>query len=88
MVGHGVFISQMKDQIRIFQKQNRPIMTYFLSISEQNILQSMVPKNICHVFDGGYDQAQRKIACIYLKDMLALVIVFVFMPHTIQNLKH
>lgn len=29
MVGHEVFISQMKDQIRIFQKQNRPIMTYF-----------------------------------------------------------
>jgi hypothetical protein len=23
MVGHEVFISQMKDQIRIFQKQNR-----------------------------------------------------------------
>ena len=63
MVGHEVFISQMKDQIRIFQKQNRPIMTYFLSISEQNVLQSMVPKNICLVFDGGYDQAQRKIAC-------------------------
>lgn len=63
MVGHEVFISQMKDQIRIFQKQNRPIMTYFLSISEQSILQSMVPKNICLVFDGGYDQAQRKIAC-------------------------
>lgn len=38
-------------------------MTYFLSISEQSILQSMVPKNICLVFDGGYDQAQRKIAC-------------------------
>lgn len=30
MVGHEVFISQMKDQIRIFQKQNRRIMTYFL----------------------------------------------------------
>lgn len=44
MVGHEVFISQMKDQIRIFQKQNRPIMTYFLSISEQAILQNMVPK--------------------------------------------
>ena len=29
MVGHEVFISQMKDQIRIFQKQNRLIMTYF-----------------------------------------------------------
>ena len=63
MVGHEVFISQMKDQIRIFQKQNRPIMTYFLSISEQNILQSMVPKNICLVFDGGYENAERKIAC-------------------------
>lgn len=63
MVGHEVFISQMKDQIRIFQKQNRPIMTYFLSVSEQSILQSMVPKNICLVFDGGYDQAERKIAC-------------------------
>ena len=23
----------------------------------------MVPKNICLVFDGGYDQAERKIAC-------------------------
>lgn len=44
MVGHEVFISQMKDQIRIFQKQNRRIMTYFLSISEQAILQNMVPK--------------------------------------------
>ena len=63
MVGHEVFISQKKDQIRIFQKQNRLIMTYFLSISEQSILQSMVPKNIQLVFDGGYDQAERKIAC-------------------------
>ena len=88
MVGHEVFISQMKDQIRIFQKQNRPIMTYFLSISEQNILQSMVPKNICLVFDGGYDQANERLLALYLKDMLVLVIAFVFMPHTIQNLKH
>lgn len=64
MVGHEVFISQMKDQIRIFQKQNRLIMTYFLSISEQAILQNMVPKNIHLVFDGGYDEAERKIACI------------------------
>lgn len=64
MVGHEVFISaQMKDQIRIFQKQNRRIMTYFLSISEQAILQNMVPKNICVVFDGGYENAERKIAC-------------------------
>ena len=63
MVGHEVFISQMKDQIRIFQKQNRLIMTYFLSISEQAILQNMVPKNIHLVFDGGYDEAERKIAC-------------------------
>lgn len=50
MVGHEVFISQMKDQIRIFQKQNRPIMTYFLSISEQSILQSMVPKKYMSCF--------------------------------------
>ena len=63
MVGHEVFISQMKDQIRIFQKQNRRIMTYFLSISEQAILQNMVPKNICLFFDGGYENAERKIAC-------------------------
>ena len=63
MVGHEVFISQMKDQIRIFQKQNRLIMTYFLTISEQAILQNMVPKNICVVFDGGYENAERKIAC-------------------------
>mgnify|MGYP000779567931 CR=1 FL=1 len=87
MVGHEVFISQMKDQIRIFQKQNRPIMTYFLSISEQNILQSMVPKNICLVFDGGYENAERSHV-LYLKGMRALVIAFVYMPHTIQNLKH
>ena len=63
MIGHEVFISQMKDQIRIFQKQNRPIMTYFLTLSEQNILLNMVPKDI-HVFlDGGYSQAEKKIAC-------------------------
>lgn len=88
MVGHEVFISQMKDQIRIFQKQNRPIMTYFLSISEQSILQSMVPKNICLVFDGVMIKHSERSLALYLKGMRALVIAFVFMPHTIQNLKH
>ena len=88
MVGHEVFISQMKDQIRIFQKQSRLIMTYFLSISEQAILQNMVPKNICVVFDGGYENAERKIACFIPEAMKVLVIVSVFMPHTIQNSKH
>ena len=87
MVGHEVFISQMKDQIRIFQKQNRLIMTYFLTISEQAILQNMVPKNICVVFDGGYENAERSHV-LYRKAMKVLVIVSVFMPHTIQNSKH
>lgn len=88
MVGHEVFISQMKDQIRIFQKQNRLIMTYFLSISEQAILQNMVPKNIHLVFDGAMMRQKEKSHALYPKDMRVLVIVFVFMPHTIQNSKH
>ena len=67
--GHEVFISQMKDQIRIFQRQNRPIMTSFLSLTEQNILKSMVPKNIQLVFDGGYDDAERKIALFIPENM-------------------
>ena len=63
MIGHEVFISQMKDAIRIFQKQNRPVMTYFLTLPEQNLLKSMLPKNMNIQFDGGYDSAERKIAC-------------------------
>ena len=34
MVGHEVFISQMKDQIRIFQKQNRRIMTNVIKLRD------------------------------------------------------
>ncbi len=63
MVGHEVFISKMKDQIRIFKKQISLIMTYFLTISVQAILQNKFPKNICVGFDGGYENAERKIAC-------------------------
>ena len=88
MVGHEVFISQMKDQIRIFQKQNRPIMTYFLSISEQNILQSMVPKIYVLFLMVGTRMQKERSHVLYLKGMRALVIAFVYMPHTIQNLKH
>ena len=88
MVGHEVFISQMKDQIRIFQKQNRPIMTYFLSISEQNILQSMVQKIYVLFLMVVMIKHSERLLALYLKGMRALVIAFVFMPHTIQNLKH
>lgn len=38
-------------------------MTSFLSSVEQNIVASMLPKNIHVEFDGGYPDAQRKIAC-------------------------
>ena len=64
-------------------------MTYFLSISEQNILQSMVPKKYmsCFLMVGTRMQKERSHV-LYLKGMRALVIAFVYMPHTIQNLKH
>lgn len=62
-IGHEVFISQMEDVIRHFQKRNRSYMTYFLTIPEQNILKQMIPKNMNVYFDGGYENAERKIAC-------------------------
>ena len=71
MIGHEVFISQMKDQIRIFQKQNRPVMTYFLTLSQQNLLMNMLPKDVHVIFDGGYKNAERKIACFIPEGMMA-----------------
>lgn len=62
-IGHEVFVSQMEDVIHNFQKQNRSYMTYFLTIAEQNILKAMTPKNMNIYFDGGYENAERKIAC-------------------------
>ena len=88
MVGHEVFISQMKDQIRIFQKQNRLIMTYFLTISEQAILQNMVLKIYVSFLMVGTRMQKERSHVLYRKAMKVLVIVPVFMPHTIQNSKH
>lgn len=62
-IGHEVFISKMEDVIKHFQTQNRSYMTYFLTIPEQNILKAMLPKNMNVYFDGGYNNAERKIAC-------------------------
>ncbi len=63
MVGHEVFISQMKDQIRILQKQNRPIMTYFYRFLNRTFFKAWCPKYM--FFDGGYIKHNERSLALY-----------------------
>lgn len=65
--GHEVFISLMQDQIRTCQKRYIEITTSFLTIPQQAILEQMVPKTLFLSFFGGYEQAERKVACLSME---------------------
>ncbi len=62
--GHELFIASMKDQFKLVQHRSRPVMTSFLTLSQQDILMKMKPNSIQIVLDGGFENAIRKVAFI------------------------
>ena len=62
--GHEQFISSIRDIFRRVEKRNMGVLTSFLSPVEVQILSMMAPSTISVVFDGGYLNAERKVACL------------------------
>lgn len=62
--GHELFIASMKDQFKLVEHRARPVMTSFLTLSQQDILMKMKPNSIQVVLDGGFENAIRKVAFI------------------------
>ena len=62
--GHELFIAQMKDQFNLVRRRRQNVLTSFLTLSEQEILLKIKPKDIYIEFISGYEQGIRKIACI------------------------
>lgn len=62
--GHELFVSRMQDAFKRIRRGDQVVMTSFLTLSEQSILQSILPKDIQVFFWGGYDLAERKMACL------------------------
>ncbi len=63
--GHNEFLQQAKHWIKEAM-QRRYVVTSFLSIPQQNILLSLIPKDLIVKWDGGYEQAERKRAILSL----------------------
>lgn len=61
--GHELFISKIQDQIRSCQKRYQMIQTSFLTPVQQEIVQKLAGKKIMYSLYGGYENAQRKVAC-------------------------
>lgn len=61
--GHELFISQIQDQIRSCQKRYQMVQTSFLTPVQQEIVQKLAGKKIMYSLYGGYENAQRKVAC-------------------------
>ena len=62
--GHDPFISRVQHWIQCAHDEYKPVVTYFLSPVEKDILEKQVGKQLYISFDGGYPQAQRTLACL------------------------
>ncbi|MBQ0064676.1 MAG: RNA-binding protein [Firmicutes bacterium] len=62
--GQDDFIAKIRDQFHVATSFNKPVLTSFLSLPEQNIVEQICPKDLYVCFNGGYENAERKIACI------------------------
>lgn len=62
--GQDDFIAKVRDQFHVADSFHKPVLTSFLSLPEQNIILQICPKNLFLNFNGGYENAERKIACI------------------------
>ena len=60
--GHELFVSQMSDQIWLACEKNQTIVTFFLTVSEQEIVKSLAGNKISVKFDGGSEHSERKVA--------------------------
>lgn len=66
--GHEKFISMMQDLYDRANRQGRSIMTSFLSLPQQKVLRSTIKDKTAVTLYGGYDNAQRKVACFFGQD--------------------
>lgn len=62
--GHEDFISRLQDLFDRAEYKPEGVVLPFLSLPEQDILKRILPSHLQVEFDGGYPQAERKIACI------------------------
>lgn len=60
--GHEVFAAHIQDQIHSVMRYQRPLLTSFLTPTEQEIVKQLNGNKLFLSFYGGYDQAVRKIA--------------------------
>ncbi|MDO4467336.1 MAG: YlmH/Sll1252 family protein [Bacillota bacterium] len=80
--GQDDFIAMLRDQFREALSYNKPVLTSFLSLPEQSIVSQICPKDLFVSFNGGYGNAERKIACItpmeelYDSDLVILEAVY------------
>lgn len=62
--GHEWFIAQINDCIGRCEKRHQQVFTCFLALAQQEIVKKMVGNRLFLIFDGGYDNAERKIAVL------------------------
>lgn len=62
-----MFVSRLNDGIQFVHRTGMPFMTSFLTPAQQNLALQMVRGVDLH-FDGGFEQAERKIAILSLSD--------------------
>lgn len=62
--GHEWFIAQVNDLIAQCEKRHQPVSTCFLTLAQQEIVREMTGNRLFLTFDGGYDNAERKIAVL------------------------
>ncbi len=62
--GHDSFVSKVKDLESLAQIRYKPVLTSFLTPYECTHIKDLLSKNTYLYLDGGYKDAQRKVACL------------------------
>lgn len=63
--GHELFVAYIKDQFHLVHVKARPIVTSFLSLTQQEIIKQMIPSTLHYQFIGGFENAIRKVCILY-----------------------
>lgn len=63
-----MFVARIQDMISACRGKGRPILTSFLSPSEMEIVKQITPGDIQLSFWGGYENAERQVACLMTED--------------------
>lgn len=60
--GHEWFIAKIKDMTALCQRRQQPVTTGFLTLAEQEIVKTLAGNQLTLQMNGGYEDAERKIA--------------------------